>query len=296
MGRYFDQDRARALIDLLAPARRTRIVEVGANPINENPYGNLLAMGACDVWGFEPEERAFARLKPGPHETYLPVAVGDGTRGTFHVCRSISLSSLLRPDARTTAFFQRLNGPTTVEREVPVDTVRLDDLDEIPPFDLLKIDVQGGELQVYDGARARLSTVAAVITEVAFVPLYEDQPLLDSQMARLRESGLDLHKFLFLKSFSLRGGLNTGLNKQGHANQLLDGDAVFLRSLRRPEAIGDETLKHMAILADTVFESFDIALRCVEHLVEREQADGAAAARYAAMLPDQAKSPAPAGV
>jgi len=292
MGKLFDKGRAEVLIALLAEARRTRVVEVGANPINENRYGDLLAMGACDVWGFEPEERAFARLTPGPRETYLPVAVGDGRPGVFHVCKSISLSSLLEPDPATPAFFQRLNGPTAVERRIPVGTVRIDDLEDIPEFDLLKIDVQGGELQVYEGARRKPGSFSSVIAEVGFVPLYKDQPLLDAQMAYLRESGLDLHKFLFLKGFSLRGGLNTGLNKQGHANQPLDGDAVFLRSLRAPATIGNETLKHMAILADTVFESFDVALRCIDHLLERGQADSGAAAKYAAMLPDRAAQPA----
>ena len=43
MGRLFHRARAETLIDLLAPERRTRVVEVGANPINANPYGDLLA-------------------------------------------------------------------------------------------------------------------------------------------------------------------------------------------------------------------------------------------------------------
>ncbi len=284
----FDAARAGALIALLAPARRTRVVEVGANPINDNPYAGLLAMGACDVWGFEPEEKAFARLTPGPHETYLPDAVGDGSAGTLHVCRTVSLSSLLPPDRRTTAFLARLNGPSTVERTVPVQTRRLDDMAEVPPFDLLKIDVQGGEMQVFAGAAEKLKTALAVITEVAFIPLYEGQPLLDAQMAALREAGMDFHKFMFLKGFSLRGGLNTLLDKSAHDNQLLDGDAVFLRSLRSPDAIGTEALKHMAILAETVFSSHDVALRCLDLLIARGAVDAAAAQDYAADLPGQA--------
>lgn len=284
-----EADRTRALIALLAPERRTRVVEVGANPINDNPYAGLLALDACDVVGFEPEEKAFARLTPGPRETYLPHAVGDGSDGVLHVCRSVSLSSLLPPDPRTTAFFARLNAPTTVEQKVPVKTCRLDDLEDVPPFDLLKIDVQGAEIMVYDGAREKLNSALAVITEVAFVPLYEGQPLLDAQMAALRAAGMDFHKFMFLKGFSLRGGLNSGLDKSGHANQLPDGDAVFLRSLRFPETIGTEALKHMAILADSVFHSFDVAVRCLDLLIARDAIDPGAAAAYARLVPGQGK-------
>ena len=287
MSKLFDSNRAKILIEMLAPERRTVVVEVGANPINDNPYKNLMKLDACDVWGFEPEERAFARLNPGPNETYLPVAVGNGEDGTFHVCQSISLSSLLEPNPETTEFFGRLNSPTKVHQRIPVKTVRLDALEEIPEFDLLKIDVQGGELQVYDGARRKLEKALAVITEVAFVPLYKEQPLLDAQMSFLETCGFDLHKFMFLKAFSLRGGLNSNLNKNGHSNQLLDGDAVFIRTLRHPGKIGDEQLKHMAILAETVFESFDIALRCVEHLVERGCVSSENAIKYSMLLPDQ---------
>lgn len=287
MAQQFDIARLEKLLDCVKPERRTRVVEIGANPINSNPYGALLASGHCDVWGFEPEEKAFARLTGSDRETYLPYAIGNGEKGTLHVCRSVSLTSLLKPNGRTTRFFNRLNAPTTVEQEIEFETHRLDDIPEVPEFDLLKIDVQGGELLVYEGAMSHLEKVCAVISEVAFVPLYEDQPLLDAQMAKLRECGLDLHKFLFLKSFSLRGGLNSHLKKKGHANQLLDGDAVFLRSLRHSRNISDEQLKHMAILADTVFESFDIAIRCVDLLVARKIADPDLAEAYAMSVPDQ---------
>lgn len=294
MGKYFDRDRLDALVALLAPERRTRVVEVGANPINDNPYAGLLAAGHCEVWGFEPEPRAFARLAQTETETYLPYAIGQGGPATLHVTKAASLSSLLRPSAETASFFQRFASPGAVIEEIAVETHRLDDLSDVPAFDLMKIDVQGGELQVFEGAEAKLSSALAVITEVAFVPLYEDQPLIDDQMRVLRGLGFDLHKFTFLKGFSLRGGLATGLEKSAHANQLLDGDAVFLRSLRQPDLLDDEALKHMAILCDSVIESFDVVARCLDLLIARDAIDPVMAATYVAWLPKQAKPAKPA--
>lgn len=285
----FVRDRVAALIDCVAPARPTRVVEVGANPINDNPYASLRDMGACEVWGFEPDPRAFERLTSGARETYLPHAVGDGTSRTLHVTRMPSLTSLLRPLPRTTAYLKRASRPMVVEREIEVETVALDALEAPDAFDLLKIDVQGGEGIVFDGAGGHLSRVAAVITEVAFVPLYEGQPLMDEQMRRLRSHGLMMHKFLHLKGLSLRGGLNTGLHKRRHRNQLIDGDAVFIRDLTDPEAVPDETLKHLAILADAVLESFDLAVRCLDLLIARGAIDTDAAQGYVARLPDLAR-------
>ncbi|MBJ3763017.1 FkbM family methyltransferase [Maribius pontilimi] len=279
---YFDADR---LVDLLRPARKTRVVDVGANPINDNPYANLRDAGHCHVWGFEPDPRAYERLTSKPDETYLPHAVGDGQRRKLHVTRMPSLTSLLEPNPPAHAYLQRMSKPITVEQEIEFDTVRLDDLDEPDDFDLLKIDVQGGELLVYDGAAQRLSTVCAVITEVGFLPIYKHQPLLDSQMAALRGHGLMLHKFLFLKGLSLRGGLATRLDKRRHRNQLIDGDAIFIRDLLEPDAVDDEKLKHLAILADGVLESFDLAVRCLDLLIARGRVAQEAAERYVDLLP-----------
>lgn len=286
---HFDAARLRALVALLAPARRTRVVEVGANPINENPYGNLRDEKLCDVWGFEPDPTAFARLSQSDHETYLPHAVGDGKRRTLNIRRMPSLTSLLDGAPDTYAYLQRMSKPMSVTEQIAFDTVRLDDLATPDDFDLLKIDVQGGEMLVFEGAAKRLDAVCAVITEVGFLPIYKDQPLLDHQMAALRGHGLMLHKFDFLKGLSLRGGLATLLRKRGHRNQLIDGDAVFIRDLIAHDKVPDEKLKHLAILADGVLESFDLAARCLDLLIARGAIDATAANSYVMTLPDLEK-------
>lgn len=276
--------RRQALAALLRPERRTRVVEVGANPINDNPYGALLDDGLVEVWGFEPNPTAFARLTPGPNETYLPYAVGDGATRTLNLTRSVSMSSLLEPETATHVFLQRLSRPMTVEGRPEMETKRLDDMNEIPGIDLLKIDVQGGEMLVYDGAARRLDGAAMVITEVAFLPLYKDQPLLDAQMIRMRDHGLAFHKFLHLKGMSLRGPVCGALEKRAHRNQLVDGDAVFLRDLSRPDEIPTETLKHLALLCDGVIQSFDFTLRCLDLLIGRGAIDEEATRGYVAAL------------
>src|ERR1700709_2106168 len=97
-----------SLHQILSPARRTAIVDVGANPIDgDPPYKAMLAAGLCEVVGFEPQAEALARLKEmaGPHERYLPHALGDGTAQTLHVCSLGGMTSLLVPDAAQLALF-----------------------------------------------------------------------------------------------------------------------------------------------------------------------------------------------
>ena len=289
MGKNFSKTRLDLLKEILQTTRTTHIVDVGANPINENPYLDFLKSGHCKVWGFEPNPNAFDKLTSTDTETYLPYAIGDGKPGTLHLTQSAAMTSLYRPNAKTTKFFRRMGAQTRVEKEVPVETHALDQLDSVPEFDLLKIDVQGAEVQVFDGAKTKLSSAVTVISEVSFIPLYENQPLLDQQMATLRALGFDLHKFMSISAFSVRGGLARYLNKRRHSNQMLDGDAAFLRSLLTPESMSDEQIKHLAILCDAVVESYDLTIRCLDLLIARDAIDPGHIEDYILQLPNLAE-------
>ncbi|MFX8747328.1 FkbM family methyltransferase, partial [Acinetobacter baumannii] len=54
---------------------------------------------------------------------------------------------------------------------------------------LLKIDVQGGELDVLKGAESLLSSFAAIYVECSYVSLYEGQALASDVIAFLAERG-----------------------------------------------------------------------------------------------------------
>ena len=73
------------LLATLKPERKTRVADIGANPVHVPAYQFLLDQGGCEVIGFEPDPRAFKELqeqKNGSNETYLPFAVGDDAEHT----------------------------------------------------------------------------------------------------------------------------------------------------------------------------------------------------------------------
>ena len=276
------------LAEVLAPTRRTRIVDVGANPTDSNPYAELLAAGLCEVWGFEPHETAYAELvaAAGEKETYLPHAVGSGEPGVFRVCRGSGFSSLLEPNIHTFDALGRFHRGASVIAEHPVQTRRLDDMADLPEFDMLKIDVQGGECMVFEGARHRLGHALAVITEVAAIPLYVNQPLLDTQMRLLGEMGYGLHRFLSFRSVQYRNPMAARLRSRRYRSQLTDGDALFVRGLLNLGSLADEELKHLAILADSVFMSHDLVVVILSLLLDRGLIDAATADAYIDHLPE----------
>lgn len=269
----------------LAPARRTAVVDVGANPIaGQPPYRSLLERGLCTVTGFEPQAEALAKLhaRAGPFETYLQDALGDGREQTLRICAADGMTGLLRPDPRALALFAPFDEFGRVVEERKVATRRLDDVGEIVALDFLKLDVQGFELAVIEGGRARLARAVAVQTEVSFVPLYEGQPPLGELDLELREQGFLPHAFADVKRWIV-APLRLGDDPRRPLNQLLEADLVYVRDFRRLDLLVDEQLKHLALIAHHCYGSFDLALLCLLEL-ERRGALAAVRGRYLPMV------------
>lgn len=275
------------LLDSLAPDAPTRVADVGANPLSPPPYQDLLERGGCHVYGFEPQPEAYADLQRSAtaYETYFPAAVGDGGEVELKIYNDSGLTSVFAPELGPIRFLGRSRHNIGIRERVTMETRRLDAIDEIERIDLLKIDVQGAEVDVFRGARRKLRDCLAVITEVRFLQLYQGEPMIAGIDAELRAQGFEFHKFLFLKEKVIPNSQIHRLRRPRHRNQVIDGDAVYIRDMGTPEAFTDEDLKHMAILAAGVIESHDLVLHCLDHLVARGAAPADLPSRYVDGLP-----------
>lgn len=242
---------------------RLRVVDIGSNPIDGTPpYADLLKAGAVDLVGFEPQRDALAKLNKtkGPHEIYYPHAVGDGKPATLYLCRASGMTSTLKPNFGLLNHFHGYPQWAEIVGTETVLTVRLDDLEEVGSIDWLKIDIQGGELRVFEHGERRLADTLVIQTEVNFVPLYEGQPLFADIDAWMREHGFMLHALLEQRR-RLYAPLQ--VNNQIHEglNQLTTADAVYVPSLDRLEKLTADELGKLAIILHAAYGSHDLALR-----------------------------------
>ena len=259
------------LSGILRPQNLTAVVDIGANPIDgDPPYKGMLSRGLCTVTGFEPQSEALATLnaRKGDLETYLPYAVGNDGQGTLHITQAPGMTSLFEPNPAVLNCFNGFPIWGAVLKELPVITRRLDDLAELAPFDMLKIDVQGSELSVFKGGRKSLKRVVAVQTEVSFVPLYKNQPVLGDVDLELRSLGLIPHSFAALNKRTILPAFNT-TQPYGGVNQVIEADIVYVRDFTKPETIDDEQYKHLALIAHHCYGSYDLAIHCLHRLAER---------------------------
>jgi FkbM family methyltransferase len=286
-----------ALRDLLKPERLTAVVDIGANPIDgPPPYRTMLTNRLCTVVGFEPQSEALRTLNSGKSdfETYLPYAIGDGTKGVMKLCHAPGMSSLLTPETRVLNFFPGFDAWGRVVSEVPVETRTLDSISEITHLDYLKIDVQGSELSVFRNGSTRLSAAVAIHTEVSFIGLYANQPTFGEIDEVLRALGFIPHTFANLNKRMILP-LQQGDNPFAALNQIVEGDMVYVRDFTHPDRMSAEQLKHLALVAHHCYASYDLAANCIHHLVGRSLVPSESMDRYLALLRSSGLSRRPLG-
>lgn len=176
----------------LEPLAVSSVIDVGAN----RGQFALLALSLfprADIHAFEPT--------PGPRRRLCAWSAGE-TRLTLHamalgavsgealmhLSRSDDNSSLGRPTDRQLAEYPA----TLMVDSMMVPLARLDDVlspGELPRPCLLKIDVQGHEMDVLLGCGLLLDHIDHVLIECSYVELYEGQALGDRLAAYLLDKG-----------------------------------------------------------------------------------------------------------
>lgn len=191
------------------------ILDVGAWEGQDSAaYARLFRRAA--IHAFEPNPATLQILQARPIErtTVHAVALGSADERRELMLRG-GLSSLLPLTADGLAHYGRKD---VEHRSVTVR--RLDDVVReigIDSVDLLKIDVQGYELEVLAGASTTLQQTRVVQVECNFVPHYEQSSTFSDIDLYLRQYGFRLHNL-----YDLFRDQKTG--------RLIFGDGLFVRT------------------------------------------------------------------
>jgi FkbM family methyltransferase len=196
------------------------VLDVGAN---SGGYAQQLRRIGFEgrIVSFEPLTDAFAELEEAvagdPLWTARRLALGDADRrAEINIAGNSASSSLLEMDDR----HLRSAPESAYVGTEPVKVMRLDSI--WPELGLegarvyLKLDVQGFELAVLEGARSALESVDSLQAELSFVQLYEGAP-----------GYLELISYLGERGFRLAG------LEEGHddvsTGEMLQADGIFVR-------------------------------------------------------------------
>jgi FkbM family methyltransferase len=191
--------------------------------------------------GLEPDPAEHARLSAAREDyatLYINAAAYSGpAQLTLNVARAPGTSSVFEPNRAFLTSFPDSERFDTVEKV----TIRADALDRLLPdhgvedVDFLKIDTQGAETPILDGARNVLrQNVIGVEVEVQYAPLYIGQSLFGDADERLRQAGFqlfDLRPVYWKRTAGVRHG--------GPKGQLVFADALYLKTADAIRALLD---------------------------------------------------------
>lgn len=208
------------------------VLDVGANI---GQYASALRSSGFGgrIISCEPLPDAYAHLarRAGSDASWtaLHTAVGDAAGSLEINVSANSYSSSVLP--MTDAHLDAAPGSQTIgtERVVVTTVVDLVESHGIDPGrTLLKIDTQGYEGPVLDGAGELLASFAAVQLELSFVPLYSGQLLFGELTTRLADAGFG--------TYALEAGF-----ADPRTGRMLQCDGLFVREdlMPDPGALGE---------------------------------------------------------
>lgn len=191
---------SRRLVQLLSSLDVDLVLDVGAADgstglsLRRNGYAGALH-------SFEPLPGQFERLSrvsdrdDGWRASQVALSDTNGS-ATFNLAEDNDSSSLLKATTRGVVVERK----SRQVEELVVQTSRLDDMaPEVfvgASRAFMKIDTQGSELRVIDGAVDSLRRVVGVLVEVSFYELYERGPLAADVIAALTDAGFVLRGFV----------------------------------------------------------------------------------------------------
>lgn len=210
----------------------------------------------CVLIGFDPDAEECARLEAlaGPHSTarFVPVALGpEPGLATLYMTRDPGGYSVYPSSADAVEHHPGLEGGR-VERTMAISVTTLDDWctqEGVANVDVIKLDTQGSELGILEGAAGMLAGARAIEVEVQFNELYEGVPLFGDVDRFLRAQGFMLWRLKHLAHYRQHGAPR-GFHGQDYqhfdetrstirtgSGQLYWADAFFVKAdMARPTA------------------------------------------------------------
>jgi FkbM family methyltransferase len=138
-------------------------------------------------------------------------------RRDLELANAVVIESLLgATDASDVSFYIMESGSSVLEEHSDVERERVSlkqrTLDSVaqglPTPDLIKIDVQGYELEVLRGGKQTLAKAQAVLVELSLIEVNDGAPLLDEALNFMRTAGFVAYDVLEIHRRPLDGAMN----------------------------------------------------------------------------------------
>ena len=244
------------------------ILDIGALQIeNSKPrfYKLLEYFPSSEIICFEIEKKLCDEMNSRASKgiRYYPHALGEkNEKRKLYITEHPMCTSLYKPIEALPKLYQNLHY-MNLKKETEIETITLDTFVEqysIDEVDFIKIDVQGAELDIFKGGKKLLNNLLKIVCEVAFIPLYHDQPLFADVSKFLNQNNFMFNKFVGIAGRTLKPTIFN--NDPNVPSQLMWSDAIFIKHIEKIQGLSSEKLLKLSLLA-AIYNSLDLTFFCL---------------------------------
>lgn len=251
------------------PDIQFKALEIGALDLGEKEkfYDILEHFPGSHVIGFEVDETLCDGMNASAPVgvKYYPHALGSKNENRpFYETAHQMCCSLYKPNEELLELYHNFE-VASLKKETRIDTVSLDyfvEQNAIGEIDFIKIDVQGAELDIFEGGVNALKGVTFIVSEVEFIHHYEDQPLFGDVCNLLSQHDFMFHRFLGFGGRSLKPIVMN--NDKNFPSQHIWSDAVFMRNVLNVHALSSDKLLKLSFFA-ALYGSLDVSFFALSH-------------------------------
>lgn len=228
-------------------------------------YPKWMAIGHLTVISFDPasvlNKNVEALREYGELHHYPHALLGDGQPATLYAALDAEKGSTLKPlpEAQQSEY---LRDKVKTLAELPINTVRLDDIEGLPSVDMLVLDDLHDAIKVLENGEQTLKNTLLIQVKVALQPTHERQPNLAELQHWAAGNGFRFYTF---QNPQHRSHLPESVPaEKRQATELTSTDAVFLPSHERMAELSDNQRTKLAFLLHTMYDIKDMAFSLLE--------------------------------
>jgi len=192
---------------LSASAKKPIIFDVGAFTGETALTYNAYFKGSCEIHSFEPYPDSFETLRRVTDNfnniKVYNLALGNRIASAqLHVNNFLATNSLLSSSADGIETWGKDLLETKSKIEVPMQTIdAFIEKNKINQIDILKMDTQGSEYMVLEGAKNAIMSgkIKVIYSELIVMPIYEGQKELHEMLGLFKDYGFELYNLFTSK-------------------------------------------------------------------------------------------------
>lgn len=247
------------------------IIDNASVLLRDPSYPKWMATGHLTVISFDPasilNKNVEALKEYGELHHYPHALLGDGQPATLYAALDAEKGSTLKPllEAQQPEYLRK---KVKILAELPINTVRLDDIEGLPSVDMLVLDDLHDAIKVLENGEKTLKNTLLIQVKVAFQLTHHRQPNLAEVQHWMARHGFRFYCFNNEQHYSYLPESVSGEKRQ--ATELTNADAIFIPSHEHMESFENHQKIKLAYLLHAIYCIKDMSYALLMQINEKK--------------------------